>query len=312
MSNSSFRDGIQFAWDSTSLKAANTCPRYYYYSMIEGITPRETSVHLVFGAIYAKALESFYKYKVLDGMDYESALEQVVRDALVLSWDEEASRPIEFAHNAKSRLGLIRSIVWYLDQFVKDEEEGSIQTHILRNGKPAVEVSFTLNITDDLTFCGHLDRIVNYADALYVMDQKTTGSALSSYFFNQFKPDDQMSMYSFAGKIVAETPVKGVIIDAAQILVGSTTFARGFTHRTEAELDEWFNSALDTIRRTQHYTQVALESDKPEQAFPMNATACGNYGGCPFRPICSASPSIRRNIIKTDYRQKVWDPLERR
>ena len=310
MTNSSFQNGVQFAWDSTSIKAAATCPRYYYYSLIEGIQPRITSVHLIFGALYAAALESFHKYRVLENMPYEDNIRRVVKETLLASWNSEENRPIEFAHSAKTRISLIRSIIWYLDEFAKNE--GAMKTHILHNGKPAVEVSFSLDIDNDLVICGHLDQIVDYSEALWVMDQKTSGGAIGSYFFDGFKPDIQMSCYSWAGQILTESPIKGVIIDAAQIAVGGTNFARGFTTRTSDELDEWWESSYEVIQRTRDYTYQMENKDDPAQAFPMNTTACGNYGGCPFRKICSAAPRIRNAIIKQDYAAKVWDPLERR
>lgn len=311
MTNSSFQSGIQFAWDATSITAAATCSRKYYYSLIRGISPRAKSVHLIFGGHYATALEHFYKYRAA-GQDYESALLQVVHKALIDSWNEEEKRPQDFIHAAKTRIGLIRSIVWYLDKFAR--EEGAMTTHHLRDGTPSVEVSFSIDINNDLVFCGHLDRIVSYSDALWIMDQKTTGSALSSYYFDQFKPDIQMSGYTWAGQIITESPIKGVIIDAAQINVGGTNYARGFTHRTEAELQEWWQAAMDIINRTRDYSAQADSGmfASPEQAFPMNPTACGNYDGCPFRSICSSSPTIRESVIKTEFVPHTWDPLERR
>ena len=36
---------IQFAWDSTSLGLLKTCPRLYYYTIIEGYAPRGESIH---------------------------------------------------------------------------------------------------------------------------------------------------------------------------------------------------------------------------------------------------------------------------
>ena len=53
----SFQNGLQFAWDATSLSLAQTCLRKYYYTMIRGVQPRNKSVHLIFGGIYASSLE---------------------------------------------------------------------------------------------------------------------------------------------------------------------------------------------------------------------------------------------------------------
>lgn len=308
----SFKDGVQFAWDATSLELAQTCSRKYYYSMIRGIKPRRSSVHLIFGGIYATALEHFYKYRA-EGQSIDDALRQVIREALIDSWEHEydaegqripgTGQPVYFDDVKKTRPNLIRTIVWYVEQFAIETEDG-IKTYHLQSGKPAVELSFTLEFDEDTLYCGHLDRVVEFGSALYVMDQKTTGGTVGTYYFEQFKPNNQMSGYAWAGQTVLHSPVRGVIIDAAQIAVNFTRFERGITTRTKDELEEWRESASYTIRQTRHLT----EQDK----WPMNLSACGNYGGCPFRGLCSRSPSVRENYIKSDYTEHNWDPLKAR
>lgn len=300
MSNKSFANGVQWAWDATSISLAMTCPRKYYYTMIRQIQPRGLSVHLRFGQLYASALEHFYKYRA-DGASIDDALLRVVRETMIATWIDGA--PEQFAHSSKTRNSLLRSIVWYVDQFGEESPDG-IQTYHLSDGRPAVELSFTLEISPDLVFCGHLDRVVSYAGQLYVMDQKTTASTIGPYFFDQFKPDVQMSMYTFAGQAILQSPIRGVLIDGAQIAVGFTRFERGFTYRTKDELEEWLSDVLHIIEQTREYTRA--------EQFPRNLTACQNYGGCPFKPLCSTSFSHRESVIASDYIPKLWDPIERR
>lgn len=298
--NQSFKDGLQWAWDATSITAAMTCPRKYYYSMILGIQPAELSVHLRFGQLYASALEHFYKHRA-EGKTIDEALFLVVKEAMLETWTD--SSPEKFLDPAKNRFGLIRSIIWYVDQFGEESPEG-VQTYHLADGRPAVEISFSMELSEDIILCGRLDRIVTYAGQRYVMDQKTTGSTIAPYFFDRFKLDNQMSLYTLAGQIILSSPVKGVLIDGAQIAVGFTRFERGFTYRTQEQLDEWLQVATEIIHRTRSYTAL--------RTFPMNLTACTNYGGCPFAKICSASPSHREEIIWTEFKPKVWDPIQRR
>lgn len=312
MTNSHFRNGVQYAWDATSLKMAETCPRYYQYSMMECWTPAMKSTHLIFGGHYAKALERFYKY-LAQNMDYEAALTETVWQALYDTWenrrvDESGNEIPGTGHpwisfdNAKTRENLIRSIIWYLDAY-KDSDV--IKTWIMSDGKPAVELSFTLQVDNGILFCGHLDRVVSYGDDPYIMDQKTTGSTITPRFFDQFSPDSQMSLYTFCGRAVLGNPVKGIVIDGAQIAVGFTRFERGFTFRTESQLEEWYEGALATIETTQRYTLKGF--------FPMNPASCGNYGGCQYRSVCSKSPELRESFLKADFVKRTqWNPLERR
>lgn len=330
--------GVQFAWDGTSLKLAETCLRKYQYKMILGWQPERKSVHLLFGGWYATALESYYKY-VADGMSQNEALIEVVHEALTETWEfpdceecngegtamypcgdggvhyevtricdackgegkiTEGGQSWQSDHNTKTRENLIRTIVWYIDQFGEDD---SCKTVILSNGQPAVEHSFRLEWDNDIVYCGHLDRLVEYGGHHYVQDQKTTGSTITSRFFDGFNPDSQMSGYTFAGKALFGIPVKGVMIDGAQIAVGFTRFERGFTFRSEDQLNEWYDNSMYHITRAQQATR--------DNYFPLNPSSCGNYGGCEFRHICSKAPSIREQFLKGDFvKGKRWDPLE--
>lgn len=303
--------GIQFGWDSTSIKSVEKCLRYYFYKHIEGWQPRRKSVHLLFGGWYASALESYHSY-VAKGMEPEEAVLEVVHEALQETWtydlDEEGDPipgtggPWLSDHNTKTRENLIRTIVWYLDQFGDDDQ---CKTVILSNGEAAVEHSFQLDADNGIVLSGHMDRVVEYSGSIYVQDQKTTGSTISARFFDGFSPDTQMSLYTFAGRALFGIPVKGVMIDGAQIAVGFTRFERGFAFRDEGSLNEWYDEAMYSIERAQTATR--------ERFFPKNPASCGNYGGCEFRAICSRAPSVREQFLKGEFeKQPRWDPLEAR
>lgn len=292
-SNSSFSNSVQFAWDATSLTSFMTCPRRYQYEVIEGWQKKDQD-HLIFGLAYANALESYY-VQTTGGEDPEIALRNIVRGALIETKDWVPSQTY------KTRETLIRSIVWYFEHFKDDPTE----VVVLKSGKPAVELSFSYELDDGIFWCGHIDRLVNYNDHIYVMDQKTTRYILSSYYFQKFNPHQQMSGYTFSAKTFWSMPVKGVIIDAAQIKVGSTEFARGFTSRTDEQLEEWYNDTMYWIKRAMETADSGY--------FPQNPEGCDKYGGCPFRETCSVSPKIRPNYLKRDFgKRESWDPLKRR
>lgn len=305
-----FENGIQFAWNSTSIKLVQECLYKYKLIMIDGWQSPELSVHLRFGIAYATALEHYFKY-LADGLSSEEALVRIIREAMIETWnhdkDEEGNlikgtgAPHVFDHNAKTRENLIRSIIWYFDHFKED----TMTTIILSDGRPAVEHTAIIPVENDILFTAHLDRLVEYTGNPMVMDQKTTGTTITPRYFDGYNPDVQMSMYTFIGKATFGIPIKGVVIDAAQIAVGFTRFERGFTFRTDEQLDEWYNGAMYHIETAQAATR--------ENYFPMNQTACGNYGGCPFREACSRSPKVREQFLKARFVQGVpMDPLSTR
>lgn len=306
---------LQYAWDSTSLGWAKTCWRLYYYHMIEGWKPKGEGVHLVFGGWYHKALELYDKWRIIN-VPHNEALEKTVRWVMEITWNYETGTPWESGHNLKTRENLVRTVIWYLDQFKDDPAK----TVILPSGKPALELSFRMEL-DTFTpgiqnqngyyqpgppylLCGHLDRVVEFTGGHYVMDRKTASTTLGPHYFEQYSPDNQMSLYTIAAKVIYDNPVKGVIIDAAQIAVGFSRFARGFTYRTDAELEEWLDETKWWIKQA--------EARAAEGYYPRNDKACHQYGGCTFRKVCSKSPEVRKKFLESDFERRPWNPLETR
>lgn len=228
--NSSFSTkapGLQIAWDSTSIGRLKTCPRYYQYTMVRGFNSLTDNPHLIFGQIYHAALEGYDKAKFA-GASHAEAMRASVLFALKATWNPLTKRPWTSNDPNKNRVTLLRSIIWYLDHF----EDDAMVTVRLQNGKPAVELSFRFeaegiknNLTDEpFVLCGHLDRLGTIGDLTYISDRKTTKSTLNEDYFDQYTPDNQFSLYAMAGKIVYNTPVKGIIVDAAQVAVTFTRF----------------------------------------------------------------------------------------
>ena len=83
-------NGAQYAWDSSSLKLYEACPRKYQLKIIQRWQPQRKSVHLLFGGWYATALEDFHK-AIADGVDREQATLDIVHEALIATWEYEVS-----------------------------------------------------------------------------------------------------------------------------------------------------------------------------------------------------------------------------
>ncbi len=302
---------IQFAWDSTSLGYIKTCPRLYYYTMIEGWTPKDESVHLRFGSEYHQAIQDFDTLCAA-GQEIDDAIRETVRQLLIRikGWDPD---PGTRAGNYKNPTTLLQLVVDYLDKYRDDP----LETFILEDGRPAVELSFrfaldfcpTAGNGQPYLLCGHLDRVVSKDGDLFVLDHKTTTTTPSQYFFAGFNPNNQMTLYAFAGQVVLGSPIRGVIVEAAQILLEKpNAFVRGFTFRTDDGIDEWLNDL--------EYWLNAAEAFATAGHWPMNDTACDKFGGCRFRDICNKSPSVRERFLAADFvkasEDERWNPLKSR
>ena len=277
---------IQFALDSTTLRNYLTCPRKFYYTNILGYRKKSPARALEWGIAAHKCLEIFDK-----AMALEEPLEQARHKAVSYAMTEAAKKLNEcpVPDTARTPETLTRAVIEYINHYQNDPAK----THII-TGVPAVEQSFqfSLGITtpggEDYTYCGHLDKLVNFSGELWVLDRKTTKTVLSENYFKAFQPDTQMTGYVLGGKIALQQEVVGVLIDGIQTLVKSTRFARHTTYRTERQLDEFMSNLGQVIKK--------MELDAEAESFPMNTEACHHYGGCPFRTACAADPSVRGSI----------------
>lgn len=290
-----FKGSFQLVWDSTSLKAFKACPRKYQYMMIDKIRRRGANIHLAWGIALHSALEAYDHAKAL-GLTEDEATYRAVQKALAAELPESEEK-------TKTKETLVRSVVWYLDHYAEDPAK----TYILADGRPGVELSFKFHLTSmqgmDVYWAGHLDRLVEYNEQLWFMDRKTTKSQLDRRYFSQFAPDLQMYGYAFAGRVAFATPVVGGIVDAIQVGVTFSRFARHLLHIRDTQLDEW----LAGVQWALEQAHACAEREE----WPMNEAACNNYFGCEYRNLCAHAPS-ERPFYMDDYERFDWNPLEER
>ena len=119
-----------------------------------------------------------------------------------------------------------------------------------------------------------------------------------------------MSLYSFGGKVVLDAPIRGVMINAVQILLEHpyNRFVRGFTFRNQDQLEEWLTGLSRWLQLAEWFAI--------NETWPQNDCSCDKYGGCRFREVCSKAPSVRHiylnsNFIKLPPEER-WNPMKAR
>lgn len=340
--------GLQLVWDTVSSGNLKQCARKYYYHHVENWWEKRKSVHLIFGLIVHSASETYCKVRA-KGESHDSGVRLAVRHCLEKAGERDQAAVCsdcghvkrtdisddEFARSIypnacescnstniayeddhfflwlsddknKNRYTLIRTIVWYLDHY----RESSEKTIILDDGSPAVEQWFRFELpllTPDGTpyiLTGHIDQLIEFAGSDWFKDIKSTKNTVNDSFFQKFSPDNQMSFYTAAGKIVFGKPLLGGIIDAAQVAINFTHFQRGLVQRTSGQITEWLKDMEYWLKQAEQYAK--------DEYWPMNDTACHNFGGCEFRDVCNKDPSARRQKLETLFKREVWDPLKER
>lgn len=289
---------IAYVWDSTMLGWLKSCPRLYQYNKIEGWITEDLASDLRFGQEFHQALADYELERAVN-IPHDDAVFDVIRALIdrLGDWNPD--------HKYKNRENLLRTVIWYFEEFRDDPAT----TLILANGRPAVEVSFNFEIdygprTDTVPYvlAGHLDKVVEYAGEQYVMDHKTTKNTPGEYYFRQFDPDNQVSLYSIAAQVIFQSPIKGVIINAVQTAIDFSAFKRGFIYRNAGRTEEWLIDLRHWLDQAERY---AIDG-----YWPQNDKSCF---WCHFKDICSMSPHMRETFLQSKFkRREPWNPLKTR
>jgi PD-(D/E)XK nuclease superfamily len=290
--------GLQLLVNSSSLGPFKLCPRRYYYEIIWGWRSFRESVHLVFGGWIHEG-RARYEQERFRGTSHDDAMDLVLDWALRVTWNKELKRPWQSDDPGKNRLGLVRTLVWYLDTFGRDDP---FETLLLGDGSPAVELGFQFasgyetKAGEVWEFFGTLDRLAKLNDLPYILDTKTTGHEVGPRFFSGFSPDNQFSLYMLGARIAFDVPVKALIVDGIQIGATFSRMQRGPVARDDAQLDEWLRDSGTWLGQ--------METCASEGYWPQNDKSCGAFGGCPFREVCSASPIGRQIWLEKSFTRR--------
>ena len=324
-------DGLRWAWDATALDAT-VCWRKYDYAIQQGWRLRNESMALEWGRALHEALAVYDKMRADQhlkgtenvpvesweggGLGWAAAVREAARHALEVSkdWKEpgpDAPRKLK----TRTRATLFRSVVWYCDHYGPDDP---IKNLMLGDPPvPAVETSFRLPLPRQVpdgsrhyVLCGYFDGLIEGLPGGLaghaVRERKTTGSTLGSYYFDGFAPNTQISTYVLASRaVIPESSSRQVLLDVIQVAQTFSRFQRRPLARTPAQSEEFLSDIMAKIREAEEHWKRGY--------WPKDESACGLYGGCPYRRICSKDPSVREAFLKGDYvKQGPWNPLAER
>ena len=275
-----FVDGRQVKWSASYISALQKCKRYYFYSVLQRWKPKNTSIDLVFGGFFSSAVEHYYRL-YMSGVDSESCLIETVHEVMIATKQYKVFQTEEL----KTRRALVNAIIEYFDRYSELDRDEIVK----------VEQEFNLPVTDDITLVGKFDVVKKSNDMHVLIDQKTTKSNLSTHWFKIWTPNNQMSMYLYAGRVIFPFPISHIIIDAVQVAKTGTNFLRGIVGRTKGQLDEWYKGIMGEIRSAQG------RDPTKEEDWPQNPSACGYFRGCEFRTVCSNDPKLRKAYLKEEF-----------
>lgn len=209
---------------------------------------------------------------------------------------------------AKDRPALIRAVVWWCDEQPDRIEDGAFP-YSFPDGTPAVEFSapipspWTAPTGERYILTGYFDDISIFGGEHLISDNKTTKKALNKMYWKQYSPNVQIDNYDLIGSVLLpDLHLRGVRIDAVQVLVGGARFGAQIFYRNEDQREEY----LEDVRYWLGQAEVFAATGH----WPMNRASCAI---CPFaEKVCSKERSKREGYLKQFFEVRHWDPLKAR
>lgn len=288
--------------DSSMRAIFSACPKKFFYEVALGIIPVDAkSVHLIAGAAYAKALETYRKiYYTTE--NYDLAIAEGLRD-LITSYGDYV--PPEGQTKTLERT--IAAFVEYLVRYPPGTEH--CQPTMGPNG-PRVEFTFTFEIPgclhpvtkDPLLFAGAWDQLVTYTGGLFLFDDKTTG-AMGALWKYKWKLRSQFTGY-VKGAQLNNLNVLGAVIRGMCILKESCKTEEAIVYRPQWMIDRWTERLVHDTERMISFWNANYWPNYGEEN-----GSCVSYGVCPYHMLCeSQNPE---HFIPVHFKESRWCPLRR-
>ncbi len=279
--------------DNYQLSMFQTCPSKYDLRMNHKWTTRRQGAALGFGQLLHLGLEVWYA-----SHDIEAAI-QMIKD----NWPP--NHPPDDFRNMEKCISVMREYVQcYPSELFRVVGHGTDQ--------PMLEVNFTLPLLGAdgshlQTFDGHkiyyggiFDMLMDFNGQLYVVDHKTT-TQLGDYYFEQYKPNNQITGYIWGAGHLTDRRVGGAMINAIGLMKKSPTkFKRHYTVRSPEDIADWVVS----VQHVCNLLRIAHNTGE----WPKFTSACTLYGRCEFHSVHVLSGADhQQRYLETMFTQETWD-----
>jgi hypothetical protein len=270
--------------DSQVLAAIQTCNQQAKYRFIDSIEPYDyESDSLEIGLVMHEGLAEHYEKMHLVPAN-------ILRQHVVARMEAYAGAKTSMTGSQ------INAIVDIYGQYAAKYTADDWQVARDTNNNPLVESTFAKTLYEDdeihILYTGITDLVLKQPYIVPV-DHKTWGS-----YFKPALMSNQFHGYMWA------LNSRNLIINRIGVKGNTGKFERIVVSKPDEVIEEWKEDAIRDILR--HLDQMH------EGKFRRNREACGMYGGCRFIKLCSAQPSHRDYLIKTNYKMvPMWNPLNR-
>ena len=294
------------ALDSTMLSAYKNCPTSFKNAHIRQLKLQGQSIHLHAGGTFASGLEAGRRAFYIEGKGQKEA------ELIGLAALEQAYGDFECPQGSVKTLDrMLGALEFYYENYPFSTDPAQVAR--LSPGVWGVEFSFAIPLPflhpdtgNPLLFAGRADAVVNYANGLYILDEKTT-SQLGPSWSRQWDLRSQFTAYAWALRHLGLTPA-GSIVRGISILAESKTGKPKKLYETQRAIVGQPQWKIDRWEKEMHRTVSQMLTDYKKDDFGYDlGDACNSYGGCSFKTLCSNKD--QEPWVKTFYEKNEWSPL---
>ena len=285
--------------DSSMLAAYKSCPRHFELGYVDNQQLQGESVHLHAGGAFAKGVEAGRRSYYVDGMSQQDSEAEGLLALVTAYGDFECPEGV-----AKTLDRMCGALEFYYENYPFDTD----RARIAKLGPTyAVEFSFGIPIGvlhpvsgNPIIFAGRADGIVEYANGLYPIDEKTT-SQLGASWSRQWELRGQFTGYAWALRKTGYTPT-GSIVRGISILKTKYETQEAIVSQPPWKIDRWEASMIRTVGE--------MIADWRSGQFNYDlGESCNAYGGCSHKMLCQVEDP--KPWLETYYETRVWHPLDR-
>tara|TARA_R100000306_G_scaffold51415_1_gene48384 strand:- start:204 stop:1097 length:894 start_codon:yes stop_codon:yes gene_type:complete len=267
------------------------CPRKGLFSRGVGLKPRETSVHLVAGSAVHLAIGTFYS--VRGELSHEDA--KLAGISAMIEYWQEHSQELRVKDDKKNIVNLTRCISNYFEVYKNDTANFPAEY---------IELPVSIPMPNGTNLIIVIDRIRIEGSHACIVDTKTSGWPLSSYYFKKYENDFQTSAYYYAvlqhlGHCEA-IQIDGVHLPKGTHSLKDDSVRREQFLRSPLQIEDWLNTYCYLTDFILKGFEIEDEGERTRY-FRCDQTRCGDFGGCQYLPICQfglATPEVQVLFVK--------------
>jgi hypothetical protein len=165
-------------------------------------------------------------------------------------------------------------------------------------GRPAIELEFNLQLTEDIMVRGKIDYIQSIGSKKYITDIKTTSMSLTDYFFSGFELGVQPMLYSYVGQEYFDD-IEGFMIDGVCMKADKMGRYKDDNFKNQfypllANREQFMKEVV----RIGHF--IIDNQDNPDAFLHRYSQCMTKYGKCQYFDVCRKKESRQMDMLMSD------------